>query len=136
MIKKEGEPSDIINGILFYASATSMFITGDDSHFAGTDLTTGFVRALTQAKLPTLLGAAYAPGNDEATAPERGASIAPVLDDQTLSRAASTVDDIELVQGRAATVLALAAISGGNLKNVGHYGYGSGSSAPLPPHQS
>ena len=83
-----------------------------------------------------LLGAAYAPGNDEATAPERGASIAPVLDDQTLSRAASTVDDIELVQGRAATVLALAAISGGNLKNVGHYGYGSGSSAPLPPHRA
>ena len=59
-----------------------------------------------------------------------------MLDDQTLSRAASTVDDVELVQGRVATVLALEAISGGNLKNVGHYGYGSGASEPLPPHQS
>jgi hypothetical protein len=116
--------------------ANVLVITGDDSHFAGTDLTSSFVRALTQANLPTVLGAAYDPGNDEATAPERGASIAPVLDDQALSRAASTVDDLELVQGRAATVLALQAISGGNLKNIGHYGYGSGASAPLPPHQS
>jgi hypothetical protein len=113
-----------------------VLITGDDSHFAGTDLTTSFLRAVTQAKLPTLLAAAYDPGSDATTAPARGASIAPVLDDQTLSRAVSSVDDVELEQGRAAAVLALQAISSGNLKNVGHYGYGSGAAAPLPPHQS
>jgi hypothetical protein len=113
-----------------------LVITGDDSHFAGTDLSSSFVRALTKAKLPTVLAAAYDPGGDATTAPERGAAIAPVLDDQALSRAASSVDDLELVQGRVAAVLALEAISSGNLKNVGHYGYGSGASAPLPPHQS
>jgi hypothetical protein len=115
---------------------TVLVITGDKSHFAGTDLSAAFVRSLTAAKLPTVLAAAYEPGNDVNTAPDRGDAIAPVLDDQTLSRAASTVDDIELVQGRVAAVLALQAISGGNLKNVGHYGYGSGAAAPLPPHQS
>ena len=54
----------------------------------------------------------------------------PILDDKVLSRAVSTVDDLDLVQGQIAAVLALAIGSG----NVGHYGYGTGASAPLPPH--
>lgn len=110
-----------------------LVITGDDSHFAGTDLTPALVHSLTGAKLPTVVASAYDPGNNPAEAPERGAAIASVLDDQALSRAVSTVDDIELVQGRVAAVLALAAVAGGN---IGHYGYGSGASAPLPPHGS
>ena len=108
-------------------------ITGDDSHFAGSDLTAAFVRTLDRAKLPTVVAAAYDAGSDPTTAPERGAALASVLDDQTLSRDVSTVDDIELVQGRVAAVLALATISP---NNVGHYGYGSGASAALPPHPS
>ena len=111
-----------------------LVITGDSSHFVGSDLTAEFVRALTRVKLPTVVGAAYDAGSNPDTAPERGAAIASILDDQNLSRAASTVDDLELVQGRVAAVLALArTIADGN---IGHYGYGSGASAPLPPHQS
>jgi hypothetical protein len=110
-----------------------LVITGDDSDFAGTDLAAALVRATIRAKLPTVVAAAYDEGNDPATAPQRGAALASVLDDQVLSRETSTVDDLELQQGRIAVVLALETIGSGN---SGHYGYGSGASAPLPPHRS
>ncbi len=110
-----------------------LVITGDESDFAGTDLTAAFVRALTQAELPTVVAAAYDEGSDPSTVPDRGDSLASIHDDQVLSKAASTIDDLELVQGRVATVLALETIGSGT---TGHYGYGSGASAPLPPHRS
>ncbi len=110
-----------------------LVITGDDSHFAGTDFTASFVRALVRAKLPTVVAAEYEPGNDPADAPERGAALAPILEDNALSRTVSTVDDLELTQGRLASVLALEVIGS---DNVGHYGYGPDASAPLPPHRS
>jgi hypothetical protein len=110
-----------------------LVITGDDSDFAGTDLSAALARATTRAKLPTVVAAAYDEGNDPATAPQRGAALSSVLDDQVLSRETSTVDDLELQQGRIAVVLALETIGSGN---SGHYGYGSGASAPLPPHRS
>ncbi len=76
----------------------------------------------------------YDPGNDPENAPDRGAVLASVLDDQSLSRAVSTVDDLDLQQGRIASVLALdiQADSG----EIGHYGYGTGASASLPPHRT
>jgi len=110
-----------------------LVITGDDSHFVGSGLTATFVRALVRANVPTEVGAVYDAGDDTSDAPQRGAVLAPVLDDQTLSRAVTTVDDLEMVQGRAASVLALELIGAGN---IGHYGYGAGASAPLPPHRS
>jgi hypothetical protein len=85
---------------------------------------------MTKAKLPAVVAAAYDAGSDPATAPQRGAALAAVLDDQVLSKATSTVDDLELTQGRIAAVLALETIASGT---TGHYGYGSGASAPLPP---
>jgi Copper transport outer membrane protein, MctB len=110
-----------------------LVITGDDSHFLGRDLTASFARALVRAKEPALVAAVYDAGGDPANAPERGAAIAPVLDDRVLSRAVSTVDDLEQTEGRIAAVLALENVAGGN---VGHYGYGTGASSPLPKHSS
>jgi len=118
----------------FPTNATDVLvITGDDSDFAGSDLTAAVVRAMTKAKLPTVVAAAYDEGSNPATAPQRGAALSSVLDDQVLSRVTSTVDDLELMQGRVATVLALETIASGT---TGHYGYGSGASAPLPPDRS
>jgi hypothetical protein len=117
----------------FPGRADVLVITGDDSHFLGSGLTAAFVHSLVRAKVPTTVGAVYDGGSDSADAPQRGATLAPVLDDKTLSRAVSTIDDLDMVQGRVASVLALELIGGGN---IGHYGYGSGASAPLPPHRS
>ena len=69
-----------------------------------------------------------------AIAPERGARARSVLDDQVLSKAVSTIDDLDLEQGRIAAVLDPR--GRGQRRDSGHYGYGSGASAPLPPHPS
>jgi hypothetical protein len=113
-------------------SPSVVVVTGDASHFLGSGFTTAFVRTLADTKAPTTLAAVYDAGDDPDNEPERGASLAGVLDDRVLSRAVSTVDDLDLQQGRIAAVLALAlqAESGA----VGHYGYGPGASAPIPPH--
>jgi hypothetical protein len=114
-------------------AARVLVVTGDDTHFLGTDVTSTLTRSLTNARLPTVVAAAFDPGSDSTNAPERGAALASVLDDRVLSPAVSTVDDLELEQGRVAAVLALEVVGNGNR---GHYGYGSGASAPLPPHPS
>jgi hypothetical protein len=114
-------------------AARVLVVTGDDTHFLGTDVTSTLTRSLTTARLPTVVAAAFDPGGDSTNAPERGAALASVLDDRVLSAAVSTVDDLELEQGRVAAVLALEVVGNGNR---GHYGYGSGASAPLPPHPS
>ncbi len=108
-----------------------LVVTGDDSDFAGGDLTPALARAAVGAGLPTVVAAVYDGGGDHP--PERGAALAPVLDDQNLSGTVSTVDDLDLVQGQVAAVLALPITGSGD---VGHYGYGTGASTPLPPHPS
>jgi hypothetical protein len=72
-----------------------------------------------------------ATGNDvdEATQPQL---VAAVRDDDTLSQRLSTVDDLDRVSGRVATVLATVdAVPGG--PTIGHYGAGDGADRLLPP---
>jgi hypothetical protein len=59
----------------------------------------------------------------------RGSAIAPVRGDSTLSKSVSTVDDVDLVQGRISAVISLEQVADAT---VGQYGYGQGASAPLP----
>jgi hypothetical protein len=108
-------------------------VTGDASDFAGTELTAAFARAAVNVKVATAVAAIYDAGGDQAKAPARGATLAAILDDNVLSHAVSTVDDLDQIQGQLAAVLTLEVIGGGN---IGHYGYGTGASAPLPPHGS
>jgi hypothetical protein len=128
----DGDVSDF-DAFPTYAPSV-VVVTGDGSHFAGSGFTTSFVHAVVDTKTPTLLAAVYDPGDNPDSAPDRGAVLAPVRDDRSLSRSVSTVDDLDLQQGRIATVLALDVQADGG--DVGHYGYGEGASAPLPPHQS
>jgi hypothetical protein len=127
----DGDPSEL--DTFPSHAAHVLLITGDDSHFRGTEMTAVAARAFNAAKLPTVVAAIYDAGSDPATAPERGASLSSVLDDRVLSKAVSTVDDLELEQGRLATTLALEVIANGA---IGHYGYGPDASAPVPPHPS
>ena len=66
--------------------------------------------------------------------PKRGAALAPIRESDALKQAVSTVDDVDLVEGRVASVLALADL---NRNVVGQYGYGTGAtkSAPEWPNQ-
>jgi hypothetical protein len=61
--------------------------------------------------------------------PPRGVVLANVRDDETLRTRLSTVDDLDLVDGRMAALLATADLGRGV---SGRYGFGSGAQAPLP----
>jgi hypothetical protein len=59
----------------------------------------------------------------------RGAWLAPIRGDATLAASLSTVDDVDVTEGRVASALALSDL----LRGVfGSYGYGTGAKQPLP----
>ena len=58
----------------------------------------------------------------------RGSALQPIRTSD-LADSISTVDDLDLVDGQVASILALGAAEGGS---VGHYGIGAGASRPLP----
>jgi hypothetical protein len=66
---------------------------------------------------------------DDEDGPARGTVAGVVRGEDDLSDAVSTVDDLDLVQGRVATTLALADLRAGVR---GHYGYGPGADRPVP----
>jgi hypothetical protein len=82
-------------------------------------------RALVDRSAPPVVGEIYAEQADVT----RGEWLAPVRDDATLAAALSTVDDVDLTEGRVASVLALADLGRGVF---GAYGYGAGAEQPLP----
>jgi hypothetical protein len=109
--------------------ARAVVVTGTNSEFAGTDMTVETVSAFVDVDAPTVAGEVYVT-SDQPDAPERGAAVAPVRTNDGLSATVSTVDDLDLVAGRVATVLALQDLVNGV---VGHYGYGNGATSSLPP---
>ena len=109
--------------------ARALVITGTNSQLAGTDMTVETVSAFADAEAPTVAGEVFV-ASDAADAPERGAAVAPVRTNDGLSALVTTVDDLDLVAGRVATVIALQDLERGV---VGHYGYGDGATSSLPP---
>ena len=83
-------------------------------------------RAFVAADLPVVAGEAFRPEDD---GPGQGARLAAVRGDDGLAAAVSTVDDLELVEGTVAAVLAVADLE---QNVVGHYGRGDGASGPIP----
>ena len=65
--------------------------------------------------------------------PKRGATLSPIRDSDNLKQAVSTVDDIDALEGRVVSVLALADL-GRNV--VGQYGYGAGATQSAPEWQN
>jgi hypothetical protein len=61
--------------------------------------------------------------------PDRGSMLAPIRKNDDLTRSVSTVDDLDLTEGRIAAVLALSDL-GRNV--VGQYGFGAGAEKSLP----
>lgn len=116
--------------------ALTVVVTGTDSELATTEpvpapseLVGDIAEALTGSDLGVLVAEVH---RDLEAGPERGASLEPVATDDALLAAVVTVDDLDLVEGRVAVVLALADLDRGV---VGRYGYGAGSETvlPLPP---
>ncbi len=127
-VNLEGPGSADVTAESFPGTGARMLLLGGP---ASSITAPGAGRALTSslvsANAPTVVGEVYADGDN---APDRGTWLAPIRKDQQLSAAVSTVDDVDLVQGRVASVLALSDLAQGI---VGSYGYGIGAKSVLPP---
>ena len=116
--------------------ARALTITGTESAFSGTDVTLEVAQAFVDAEAPTVAGEVFVQQEEQQDGdapPARGEAVASVRTSDTLAAIVSTVDDLDLMQGRVAAVLALQQIADGV---VGHYGYGEGASSnrlPAPP---
>jgi hypothetical protein len=108
-----------------------LVITGTDSHLTVSATMVSFVRALADDDVPVVVTEVFN-GQSKAARP-RGSPLAPVRGDSSLSKLVSTVDDGESTQGGVAAMIALEQAA---QHTVGHYGHGSGATAPLPAHAS
>ncbi len=114
-------------------SARVLIATGTNSELNGSGSMLSLVQSVVAARVPTVVGEVYDVQGGAQPVPERGESVAPVRGDPTLRKEVSTVDDLELVPGQIAAVLALEQVASGT---VGHYGFGQDADGLLPPHSS
>lgn len=107
-----------------------IFVTSPESDFGlGGAVVGGIARHQATEGVPTVVAESWANvGEDEEETP-RGSQVVGIREDPELSTLVSTVDDVDLIQGQVAAVLALADLRDGV---VGHYGYGSGADRVLP----
>lgn len=106
--------------------AHAALITG--SGFAPGNLVRASASALTDASVPTVVGAVLGSSTPVA---QRADVLSPFFADGAPA-GVSTVDDVDIPQGRMALALASSDL-GREPPVVGHYGYGDGATAPLPP---
>ena len=102
-----------------------VLVAGPGSELGG-DVTLALGRGLVRAGVPAVMAESW---QDDEDGPARGTVAGLVRDEDDLSDVVSTVDDLDLVQGRVAATLALADLRAGVR---GHYGYGPGADRPLP----
>jgi hypothetical protein len=108
------------------AGARTLLLGGPGSSITARSTGRDLTSSLVAASSPTVVGEVYVVGDEIA---ERGTWLAPIRLDEQLRAAVSTVDDIDLGEGRVAATLALADLARGI---IGHYGYGAGAESPLP----
>jgi hypothetical protein len=123
----EGSSDGDVTAASFPGSGTRMLLLGGpESDLIPRNTMRILTTSLVSANAPTVVGEVYVEAEG---APERGAWLAPIRDNDELSAAVSTVDDVDLTQGQVASVLALADLARGV---VGSYGYGRGAESVLP----
>jgi hypothetical protein len=115
--------------------AKAVVVGGVGSDITDPNVLLQCVTALATRGISTVAAEISADSTDPA-APKRGDTIAVIRSDNNLDKRVSTVDDLDLSQGRVAAVLSVALQEGAN-PVVGDYGYGRGARriAPQPPAQ-
>jgi len=109
------------------AGARVLLIDQSDASTEANELVESVLTEFVGLGLPLVLGEVYQ--EEEEDGPARGARLASVRADEQRAAVVSTVDDLELTEGKVAAVLALADLPG----TVGHYGVGPDADAALPP---
>ncbi len=80
----------------------------------------------------TTVAAEIGTDSTDPDAPKRGDTIATIRSDSDLDGRVTTVDDLDLIQGRIATTLALRETGANPNGPSGDYGYGPGAARPTP----
>ncbi|MCZ7526034.1 MAG: copper transporter [Acidimicrobiia bacterium] len=122
----EAEGEEPVLGTYPGPGARVLLVSGTGAELAVEDPVVGATTALVREQVPTVVGEVYSDGEDT---PERGTTVEPIRGDEELASDVSTVDDLDLVVGRATVVLALEDLASGV---VGHYGYGVGADRSIP----
>src|SRR5918994_1916355 len=108
------------------ADARVLLIDGTNGQVPGNEVLAPLSNALTGNRLRLVVGEVF-DGQDGGA--QRGAMLNPIRSSDALKQTVSTVDDLDLVEGHVAAVLALADL---NRNVVGQYGYGTGATTSTP----
>jgi hypothetical protein len=122
-----GEQGDGFDAATYTVAGTrAVMLDQSDASDDAQALVQSLMNELVATGIPLVLGEVY---QEEEDGPVQGARLAVVREDADLRERVSTVDDVELTEGKVATVLALADLP----ETVGHYGLAAGVDAALPP---
>ncbi len=103
-----------------------LLVGGTESELFDTGVLVELARACLAEGSSTVAAEVYVESDE---GPDRGAVVSPIVGDDVLDESVTTVDDLDLVEGRVSAVIGLEELADGT---VGHYGYGSGASRSLP----
>lgn len=103
-----------------------LIVGGPASDLFGSEVLIELTRACAGTGAHTAAAEVYV---EQDGGPDRGAVVSAIVGDDLLDGMVTTVDDLDLVEGRVSVVIGLDEMADGV---VGHYGYGSGASRSLP----
>jgi hypothetical protein len=108
------------------ASARVLLIDGTNGKVAANEVLAPLTNALVANRVRVVVGEIF---DEKDGGPDRGSMLAPIRNNDDLTKNVSTVDDLDLTEGRVTAVLALADL-GRNV--VGQYGFGAGAQKSIP----
>lgn len=107
-------------------NARVLLIDGTDGQVAANEVLGPLTNALVANRVRVVVGEVF---DERDGGPDRGSMLAPIRKNDELTRSVSTVDDLDLTEGRVAAVLALSDLG---RDVVGQYGFGAGAEKSLP----
>lgn len=110
--------------------ARVLLIDGTNGQVSANEVIAPFGTALASNSLRLVAGEVF---EEKDGGPKRGALLSPIRSSDDLKQAVSTVDDMDQLEGRVSSVLALADL-GRNV--VGQYGFGAGAAKSAPEWQN
>lgn len=108
------------------ANARVLLIDGTNGKLAGNEVLAPLTNALVANRVRVVAGEVF---DEKDGGPDRGSMLTPIRKNDALTQNVSTVDDLDLTEGRVTAVLALSDMS----RNVvGQYGFGAGAQKSIP----
>jgi hypothetical protein len=122
----DGQGQDFVPATYPGPDASVLVLGGPAGDITVESFVRDLARGLVDRSEAPVVGEVFAEVDDGES---RGEWLAPIRDDAALRSSLSTVDDVDLTEGRVASVLAIADAA---RAVFGAYGYGAGASQPLP----